>query len=84
MAPIDKNVAKSQGKRAARAVVRRVRLDPLATLPNQGGSVGKRAIFAQARLLVLSGRQFEQGLRLLARVPESALGATGQDRKSVV
>ena len=77
MAPIDKKAAKSQGKRAARAVVRRVRLDPLATLPNQGGSVGKRAIFAQARLLVLSGRQFEQGLRLLARVPESALGATG-------
>ena len=47
MAPIDKNAARAQGKRAARAVVRRVRLDPLATLPNQGGSVGKRAIFAE-------------------------------------
>lgn len=77
MAPIDKNAARAQGKRAARAVVRRVRLDPLATLPNQGGSVGKRAIFAQARLLILDARAFDQGLRLLSRVPESALGATG-------
>ena len=47
------------------------------TLPNQGGSVGKRAIFAQARLLILDARAFDQGLRLLSRVPESALGATG-------
>ncbi|MBA4085470.1 MAG: glycosyltransferase WbuB [Kytococcus sp.] len=77
MASIDKNTAKSQGKRAARAVVRRVPLEPLAALPSHGGSVGMRAIFAQARLLVLGGKQYEQGLRLLGRLPESALGATG-------
>lgn len=76
MPPIDKNSAKSQGRRAARAVVRRVRLDPVAAMPSHGGQIGMRAIFAQARLLVL-GQQHEQGLRLLARLPEGALGATG-------
>lgn len=76
MASIDKNSAKSQGKRAARAVVRRVRLDPVVALPGQGGSLGMRAIFAQARLLVL-GTQHEEGLRLLDRLPAPALGSTG-------
>lgn len=82
MASIDKNSAKTQGKRAARAVVRRVRLDPLVALPSQGGAIGMRAIFAQARLLVLDGRQHQQGLRLLERLPEPALGATGHGLKA--
>lgn len=77
MASIDKNSAKSQGKRAARAVVRRVRLDPVASLPSQGGPLGLRAVFAQARVLVLDSKQHAKGLRLLARLPESALGTTG-------
>ena len=77
MASIDRNSATTQGKRAARAVVRRVRLDPVAALPSQGGALGLRAVFAQARVLVLDGQQYAQGLRLLARLPESALGTTG-------
>src|SRR5699024_3559540 len=77
MASIDRNTATTQGKRAARAVVRRVRLDPVAALPSQGGALGLRAVFAQARVLVLDGQQYAQGLRLLARLPESALGTTG-------
>lgn len=77
MASIDKNSAKSQGKRYARAVVRRVSLDPVAALPSQGGTLGLRAVFAQARILILDSKQFDKGLRLLGRLPESALGTTG-------
>ncbi|WP_435202033.1 glycosyltransferase family 4 protein [Janibacter sp. GS2] len=77
MASTDKTSAKSQGKRAARAVVRRVSLDPVASLPSQGGALGLRAVFAQARTLVLDAKEYDKGLRLLGRLPESALGTTG-------
>lgn len=77
MAAIDKNTAKSQGKRAARVVVRRVSLDPIAALPSQGGALGLRAVFTQARILVLDAKEHDKGLRLLDNLPESALGATG-------
>lgn len=78
MASIDKSSAQAQGKRAARAVVRRVRLDPVTALPSQGGVLGLRAVFAQARVLVLDSKEFDKGLRLLRRLPESALGTTGR------
>lgn len=77
MAAIDKNTAKTQSKRAARAVVRRVSLDPIASLPSQGGALGLRAVFTQARILVLDAKEHDKGLRLLDNLPESALGTTG-------
>lgn len=77
MASIDKTTAKAQGKRAALAIARRVPLDPVATLPGQGGSAGLRAVITQARLLILNARRYDQGIRLLGRLPEKALGPTG-------
>lgn len=77
MPSIDKSTARATGKRAARAVVRRVSLDPVAGLPSHGGPLGLRAIFAQARVHVLQTKEHEKGLRLLSRLPEHALGATG-------
>ena len=77
MAPIDANSASATGKRVARAVVRRVSLDPVAGLPSRGGSLGMRAILAQARILILGGGEADRGLRLLGRLPDGALGATG-------
>ena len=77
MAAIDKTTARAQSKRAARAVVRRVSLDPIASLPSQGGALGLRAVFTQARILVLDAKEHDRGLRLLDNLPESALGTTG-------
>ncbi|WP_191562980.1 glycosyltransferase family 4 protein [Janibacter melonis] len=77
MASIDPASAKSAGRRAARAVVRRAPLGPVATLPSSGGAVGQRAVFTQARMLMVNGSQHARGVRLLSRLPEPALGATG-------
>ncbi|MGN7248700.1 glycosyltransferase family 4 protein [Janibacter anophelis] len=77
MSPIDMSSVKTQGKRAARAAVHRVPLDRVAALRNQGGRMGRRAVFAQARLLVLMGGRPEDGLALLGHLPQEALGATG-------
>ncbi|OAB88382.1 hypothetical protein AWH69_00780 [Janibacter melonis] len=77
MATLDPASAKSAGRRAARAVVRRAPLGPVATLPASGGAVGQRAVFTQARMLMVNGSEHARGVRLLSRLPPAALGATG-------
>lgn len=77
MATIDPATAKTAGRRAARAIVRRAPLGRVTTLPSAGGTVGQRAVFTQARMLMVNGSDHARGLRLLSRLPEGALGATG-------
>lgn len=69
--------AKAHSTRAARAALRRLPLNPLVSLPGRCGHAGLRAVFAQVRLLVLRDNSHEAGLRLLDRLPPSALGVTG-------
>lgn len=69
--------AKASGRRAARAVLARISLAPVASLPGGGGPGGVRAVLVQARLLVLGRKDHAAGLRLLERLPRSALGTTG-------
>lgn len=77
MASIDPASARSAGRRAARAVVRRAPLGPVATLPSSGGAVGQRAVFTQARMLMVNGTEHARGVRLLSRLAPASLGAGG-------
>ena len=69
--------AKAAGKRRAGALVRRVPLAPLASLPGRGGDAGARAVIVQARLLILGDGDHRAGLRLLDSVPPATRGTTG-------